>query len=294
MAVPTPPTLITLTTEALKKAYNGATPSAAQLTRAQDYWMEEVKADIWHRAKRLRSLQVTAVTVLADGQNRYSMPSDFSTMMTAELLDGASTGIAQGGAAGSVTFAATDSFAENDLQGKDVLITGGTGVGSASQITAWDNSTKVATVTPDFTTAPAASSTYRVIDQVRQLLIRPYWDYSQLMIPHLAGKPVYLFPTGDEDYGEVLLHPTPEKTYGLRLRYWANLQTLDLTSTTIATVYQKWQTLWVQGVYFKALQDLNDPRWQVEGQVYARMLADLVSREEYGTALSTLQVTISD
>jgi hypothetical protein len=293
MAAPAAPTLTTLTTEAWKKALNGATPSAAQLTRSQDEWMEEVKNDIWHRAKRLRSLQVTSVTVCVDGQSRYSMPSDFSTLMTAELLDGANTGTAQDGAAGSLTLAAADSFTENDLQGKDLLITSGTGVGSASQITAYNNGTKVASVTPNFTTAPATASTYRIIDLVRELAIRPAWEHARLHTPQTAGRPVTLFETGDQDYGEVFLHPTPEKTYGLRLRYYANLLTSDLAGTTIATVYQRWRTLWVQGVYFKALQSLADPRWTHEWTVYQRMLLDLLAREEYGTALSTLQAQVT-
>ena len=294
MAAPTPPTLTTITTEALKKALNGATPSSAQLTRAQDEWMEEVKNDIWEKAKRLKSLQVVSVTVLADGQNRYSMPTDFSSLMTAEVLDGSHTGTAQTGAVGSITLAAADSFAEGDLQGKDILVTAGTGVGSCSQITAYNNSTKVATVTPNFTTAPAVSSTYRIIDSVDDLDEFPYWQYPAIYTPQTPGRPVRYYPTGDADYGEILLHPVPEKTYGLRLRYYANLMTIDLAGTTMATVYQRWRNIFTQGVYAKALQNLKDSRVDVELGIYYKMVATLVSREEYGMDLSSLQASVQE
>jgi hypothetical protein len=45
MAVPTQPTKTTLVTEGLKKA-GYPSPSAAQLTRAEDEYLEEIKWDL--------------------------------------------------------------------------------------------------------------------------------------------------------------------------------------------------------------------------------------------------------
>lgn len=71
-----------------------------------------------------------------------------------------STGTAQAGAAGSITLAA--GAPSTDLTGFVVETTGGTGTGQARVITAYNTTTKVATVYPNWTTNPDATTTYAV------------------------------------------------------------------------------------------------------------------------------------
>lgn len=72
----------------------------------------------------------------------------------------ASTGTAQAGATGSITLAA--GAPSTDLTGFVVLTTGGTGPGQERVITAYNTTSKLATVYPDFTIAPDATTTYSV------------------------------------------------------------------------------------------------------------------------------------
>ena len=69
------------------------------------------------------------------------------------------TGTAQAGAAGSITLAAA---ATGILVGEVIETTGGTGPGQRRVITAWDNGTKIALVTPNWTVTPDATTTYAV------------------------------------------------------------------------------------------------------------------------------------
>ena len=76
MAAPTLPTLVTITTEALKKS-GESSPAAALLTRAQDEWMEEIKADILQWLDNPRYLTATDVTVTQNGISRIAMPTTY-------------------------------------------------------------------------------------------------------------------------------------------------------------------------------------------------------------------------
>ena len=72
------------------------------------------------------------------------------------------TGSAQAGSVSTITLAVGASAVTNLYVGLPVSITSGTGAGSSSTIVAYDGATKIATVSPNFATAPAASSAYSI------------------------------------------------------------------------------------------------------------------------------------
>ena len=297
MAAPTAPTLTSLVTEALKKA-GYSSPSSSLLTRAKDEWMEEVKHDIWTRAKKLKSLHTTSIMVTTNGQARYSMPTDFSSDMTMTLLDGNTTGTAQDGTVSTVTLASSETLGESDVIGKEILIYSGTGKGSFSQVTSYDSSTKVATVTPNFATAPTTGDEYMIVDTYYPLIQKPVWELDRTNYPSVRDRPTHFFPIGDSDYGEFILYPVPyrnsTKPWGIRLRYYANLLTLDLSSTLMSTLYQRWRNVWIQGVMVKALENDDDNRQLAVRDIYNNKLIELIMRETYGGDLSNLRCTIVD
>lgn len=85
MAAPTAPTLSSITTEALKKC-GYSSPSAAMLTRAQDEWMEEIKADIALVEKRLSALmRTTSASATVSGSGTYDLPSDFGEVIAIRI-----------------------------------------------------------------------------------------------------------------------------------------------------------------------------------------------------------------
>lgn len=70
---------------------------------------------------------------------------------------------AQAGAIGSITLAAGESATNDVFVGGVVEITGGTGAGQTPRvISAYDGTTKIATISPDWVTAPDSTSGYRI------------------------------------------------------------------------------------------------------------------------------------
>ena len=278
-AAPTDPTLISITTEGLKKA-GYASPSSDLLTRAQDEFMSEIKSDIWRREKKLKSLYSVDILVLTEGLSRYTRPTAYASDLSLSLMTGTETGTAQSGEVGSVTLASDETVATTFAVGKEILITSGTGKGSFSQITAYNSTTKVATVNPDFTTAPDDTSGYMIIDNYSSLTKTAIRMLDTDNNPTETGEPLEWFPTEDEDSGEITLQPVPDSTtYGLRLRYYTNLTILDISGTLMLLIYRKWRSLWIQGIFYKQLQSDDDNRAQREEDKYFRMLLEVILDE---------------
>lgn len=290
-AAPTVPTQASLISEGLAMA--GESDPDSTLTTRAGLWFEEIKNDIWRKEKKLKSLQKTCYAILQKGESRYSYPSSFSSDISITLLDGTRTGTAQAGSTNSITLAASEAAGDSDLIGKEIIITSGTGIGSFGQIIAYSSSTKVASVTPDFETAPDSTSTYMIIDQEYELEQRPISDYKQFHSSALQ-RPDKYFPLGDEDYGEFIVNTPPDKLYGARIRYYANIMTLDNADTLYSTLLQQWRNIWLQGIIYRRLRDANDDRSNDEFTKYRGELQSLINREKYGTDLSFLRDSVSD
>ena len=292
MAAPSNPSLTDIVTEGLKKA-GDADPDATLITRASDLWMEEIKNIIRFESPKLATLQVTSIGVLNKGQSRYAYPTDFGSDLSIVLLDGGTSGTAQDGSSGTITLALSDNSTLGSLQGKDILITSGIGQGSLSQITNYDESTKVATVTPNFTTAPTTGSGYLVIESEYAVEQRPVFEYDSGRTASLS-KPEKFYPMGDEDYGEFILNCPPDKSYGARLRYYASLQRLDLSGTLMSTLYARWRSILTDGIYVKRLQEMDETRYENEWPKWLRNLKSIIQRETYGKDLSYLRDRVTD
>lgn len=292
MAAPTAPDLTSITTEGLKRAGYSA-PSSADLSRAQVYWMREIKNDIAIRVKNAKFLHTTAYGVTAIGQSRYAVPTDFYSDLTLTLLYGSNTGTATGGAIGSITLAAAEDVTEDFMLGKQTIVTSGTGKNSCSQCTAYNTASKIATVTPNFAVAPASGSGYMAVDTYYPLKQKPVWELDELNFPTDSGRPEVFMPIGDTDDGEFILYPVPDEVYGMQMRYYADIMEVDLASTLMGTLYKKWESLWVQGIFVKALAGKNDKRYIEESRKYEYMLNGLAADARYGNDLSNLQMRIS-
>lgn len=292
MSAPNNPTLTEIVTEGLKKA-GDSDPDSTLITRASDYWMEEIKNTIRYESPKLAYLQITSIGVLIKGQSRYAYPTDFGSDLSIVLLDGGVSGTAQAGSSSTVTLAADDNSSLGSIQGKDILITSGTGQGSLSQITGFDESTKIVTVTPNFTTSPGASSGYLIIDNEYPVEQRPVFEFDTGRTSILS-MPDKFYPMGDEDYGEFILNCPPDKNYGARLRYYASLQRLDLNSTLMSTLYARWRSILTDGIYVKRLQEMDETRYENEYPKWIRNLKSIIQRETYGRELSYLRDRVTD
>ena len=295
MAIPVAPTLTTLVSEALKKA-GQFSPDAALTTRAKDEWMEEIKNDIFLASskvqKKMKSLFQTSFLICTVGVHRYSLPSDYGSDLTMSILNGDTTGIAQTGAVGSITLASTDTSTETAIKGKYILITSGTGKASCSQISAYNATTFVASVSPNFTVAPVALDTYRIITDHIYLPPTDTLQIDVLRNPTTSGKPTTYATLGDQDYGEFFFDFVPDATYGIQLRYYVDLSLTDLAGTRISTLYRKWRNVFLQGVYAKALSELHDTKVKDETGKYFEYLALLIQEETSGQDLGEIQFQI--
>ncbi len=296
MAAPTPPTLVSIVTEALKKAVSVATQ--ADITRASDEWMEEIKNDIWGEGMWLKTLHKVEILVTTNGVSRYPYPTDFSSDLTLVLLDGNTTGTAQDGTISSITLKSDATSSDTDHVGKEFLIYEGTAKNSMSQVNSYSGTTKIAQVVPDFNESPDSTSKYMRVDKYSPLKQNPIWDLDRIERSDQRGEPTGFYPIGDSDNGEFILNKSPYRDsgipWGMQLRYYANLMKVDLDSSLMSTLYQRWRNLFVQGIYAKKLKQIGETTAKLEMDTYYSRLQALIMRESYGMDLSNLQMTVSD
>jgi len=257
MAAPTVPTADTLVKEALQKA-GFSSPTSAQKTRAKDFWLEEIKNDIWSAERRLKSLYTTQIAMLTKGRSRYALPTDFWAELNLTLLFGSTTGTAQAGADNAITLASAESITGDSLIGKQILINSGTGAASIAQATAYNESTKVATTTPTWATNPASGSGYMVVDNYHNLQRSYIWELDKDSQFTRLRRPDSFYMVGDSNEGEFILDAAPDKAYGAQLRHYVDLMEVDLSSTLIATLYQRWRNVWLNGVVWKSRMNEDD------------------------------------
>ena len=293
MALPTDPTATTIVTEAWNAA-GESDPTAAQITRATDHWMQEVLNDIWLATiesgnTRLKTLQETLVDVSTTGIRTWALAEDMDEELEIEVLDGSRYATAQTAGASSITLAADDDGTSTNTIGRWVLITSGTGVDEIKQITAFDSTTKVATVESAWTATPTSSSTYLIVDQEYQLDEVDLTEMST-SIP-AAGR-----PTVFAKYNRQVIFDKPwdRATYGIRMRYFMNIHQVNLTegaTTRITRIYRNWQDVLKQGVLWKAMRDQDDQRYELERGAFNSMVAKLLAKEiPYGGAFKGFSV----
>ncbi len=212
--------------------------------------------------------------------------------MSLTVLYGDTTGTAQAGTVSTITIASTDTA--SDYKGREILITANTGKGSISQCITYNSTTKVATMAPNFNTAPDSTSEYMWIDKATELTEIEPWKFKKIETPSTLNRPREFYPFGDSDFGEFILYPTPDKVYGVRSRYYANLLRLDLAGTRITTLYRRWRSLLVKGIQAKALEDIQDSDAENQTKIYFVMLEAMIREERTESTLSNMQAMVSD
>ena len=278
MAAPTAPTLVSITTEALKKA-EYSNPSSVMLTRAQDEYMAEVKADICRKERRLKSLYKTGYTATTIGKSRYGNPPDYFSDLSLTLLEGTQTGTAQAGSTSTITLAADEDITEDWAKGKEILDTTTKGF---SQITTYSTSTKIAGVVPDFETSAATSDGYIIIENYYS---GPAFykvgstEFDNIYQPTSKSRPLAYTEYKSPTTGEFCVTPAPDKVYGIQMKYFANLLTLDLASTLMSTLYHNWRDIFVYGVASKQLFNDNNVKFDKVYALYQTALESMILEE---------------
>lgn len=295
MPIPSNPSVSDIVTEGLKRG-GRVSPSAGDITNATNHQFQEVKADIYLKAPQHKSLLSRSIAKTVNGVSRYTLPTACETLRSVQLIDAPVTGdwrgTAQAGGASSITLSTSFSSDETDVLGRFVFITAGTGSGQFGQITAYNNSTKVATLESAWATldsswvSPDSTSVY-LVESYRTKLwehSKPYeWD--TLTTPFTKGTPTHAALV----HNQLWMNYTPDRQYILFYDYWVALDQLDETSAMFVAHMRKFRSLWVQGVAVKTMQRYDEDRYMPELQVYNAML-DLYG----GSAANIGQVTYRD
>lgn len=283
MATPTDPTIATLCTEGWKKT--GVTPSAAELSRAQTEFLQEIFNDIALRSvmtgnTRLKSLQTKVTYASVKGSRTLDLAEDFDEEISVYILDGTLRGTAQAGASTTITLASSETTltAARGL-GKYIYTTGGTGSNQLRQITDYNATTKVATIDTAWTVTPGATTTYLIVETVQECEEDNELNEFDYYLTVTAGRPSYYAKYGRQ---LILDKPFDLSTYGVLVRYYQNLNQVDLVegSTTLITrLLRNWRAVLTQGIYWKTCTSQNDTQEATAKRDYESLVAALLIKE---------------
>jgi hypothetical protein len=284
MAAPTAPTAANLVGEAFDKC-GIASPAAAATTRATDYFLEEVKDDIFNRAMydgrvRLSSLASSDVQTTTIGISKYSVPSDFDNEITLTFLTGTHTGTATAGANTTITLAADEDAGVGDVEGNYILLTGGTGENGFRQVTDYNTTTKVATVATAWSTNPSTDSTYRIIDRTIELEKENISEFGGVGTVFTKGDPTGYCVISEDGAEYFLLDKPPDaSTYGLMTRYYVNIHKIDVSGTFYTALLTNWRSVLTYGIAAKIAESEDDNKYQVLSGKYEGLLKSLFIKE---------------
>lgn len=283
MAAPTAPTAESMITEAYRKAFTSDySPTAAQLTRGA-VWMQELLNKIQLQSvatgnSRLKSAQTTLYFTSVKGKRTYDLADDFEEEFSVTILNGTVRGTAQAGASGTITLASDDAMTENQAVGSWIYLTAGTGSTQIRQITAYNTTTKVATLDSSWSTNPDNTSTYLIVASTKRLEEDNQLELDDIS-PGTPGIPSYF---AKYDRQLVFDRPFNLSTYGVRVRYFMNLNQVDLTegsTARITRIYRSWQAVLTQGLFWKVLESEGDGQYPVAKKEFEDLLPGLVNRE---------------
>ncbi len=251
MALSTP-TATTICTAAFKLS-GVKSPTNPQLTQAEDEWFELVLLDIASR-KNWDKLQDTKIAILNGYEQRFPVPVDFENMLEITFYDGTHKGTAQAGSSSNITLEATEDILENEAKGKQIFITGGTGKGGMARIIAYNETTKIASISPNWVVAPDSTSGYMIADLEKDL---NYQEPGPLKIVTSTGSAVNATYFDKEFYFD----PIPDQdTYAVIMRFMAHISEIDTSSSRYADILKKWRNALVNGVRVYILKDKDDKR----------------------------------
>jgi len=118
----------------------------------------------WHLTGLVKN--VGGTTALVNGIN-------FDTTLSRTIRE---TGTAQSGASSTITLQASASSITDAFEHTYIYIISGTGAGQSREITAYNGTTKVATVTPNWGVNPDNTSVYRIVTQEHYQSTTIGWD----------------------------------------------------------------------------------------------------------------------
>lgn len=270
MAIPSDPSVTTIIADALRHAgiYNPSTPQVTEMTSGG---FQTVKTELWAASTRDKLIETSVMVLLPIGSGQIDTPADFDHEVTLDVFGCAESMAftATAGATSTITAPTTFSADISSIRGIYIFTTGGTGSGQYRQITAYNDSTKVLTVTPAWTVNPNATTTAFVGHLRRRLVMDDpgRWAWS-IRYPN-QGFPMRYRMIGtsplNTDTPAIEISPVPDTAnYALLLSYGPNLTRLDETGALFVKHLRERRTFWIQGLVAQAMRRYDEARYPVE------------------------------
>lgn len=261
MAIPADPSVNSIIVEGMNEGGQYAvTNGSAAHTAFKNNQFQTLKTELWSACKTDTLLETETCRIASAYTSAITLPTDFDSEIRVILYDAPSDsrGTSQAGGAATITLASTFSADATAVQGSMIFITGGTGSGQYGQILAYNNSTKLATLTANWATPPDNTSTYLVatthIDLAREDYVKPYTANQRPRWYSRVGTTLVVNPPGDQ-------------LYPLLILYRSNLTQLDETGTLLVKHLRERRSLWIAGIKYKTAERYDDDRavkWKAE------------------------------
>lgn len=278
MATLIAPSGLSLIQEGMKRAL-GRTASSGEQARALDFWLPEIKNDIWmDDGGSHQLLESDTLLLLTEGTHIYDLVSDFEAPKSFSLLDGDVRDTAQSGTSNTITLASTDSSEEDGRVGKEIVLLSGTGSGQKRQITGFNTSTKAATVDSAWSVIPDSTTGYLVVSEYVPFRLIDPSSFAKITDRTDRDRPESGMIWNDQLY----VQKVPDKTYPLLYQYWVNILKVDVADTNERhqKMLSNWRSLFQEGIFVKTLQNEDDARYTSELLVYRDMISRVTQRSQ--------------
>ena len=278
MAVASNPTVSSIIKDALRHVLT-ATPTTGQETELTDNGFQTVKTEIWYACTTDALLSTAAAIALAQGNGQVTLPADFDHVLHADIYTCPDSlyFTATAGAAGTITAPSTFSGDVSSFRGVYLFTVGGTGSGQYRQITNYNDTTKVLTITPNWTVTPSATTIAFVGTQQNRLEEHDPGHWSVTSVSNTGQRPVRYRLMGttplSSGFPVMEIFPAPGlPQYAMLLQYGPNLTRLDESGTIFVKHLRERRALWIQGLIAQAARRYDEARYPVEFQRYQAIL----------------------
>lgn len=267
MAIPSDPTVNDIVLQGMEEGgLCDITTSSPQFSKFKNYQFQSIKSEMWAACKTDTLLETEAVLVTAVGSRAVTLPTDFDSEISLHIYDAdepSYRGTAQAAAVNSITLASDFTATADDLHGRYIFTLGGLGALQVRQITDYDDSTKVATVSNLWTVTPDSTTTYLIATHGRQLGRLDYnREVRQKNFPSSYGR------TGIG----MQVFPSPDKIYPILMVYRSNLTRLDEDGSLFIKHLRERRWLWIQGIKTKTMSRFDDDRYTTEKAIWDQAL----------------------
>jgi len=125
-------------------------------TEFKNYQFETLKSELWAACHTDRFLETEGIMLTAVGKTALTLPTDFDSAIRVVLYDADDNyrGTLQSATASTATLATTFSNSTEEMYGQKIFTLSGTGSGQYREVVNYNDSTKVVTLSADWTTIP--------------------------------------------------------------------------------------------------------------------------------------------